>query len=129
MAPWDSERFRLLEEWITATIQGRRPTLDVPFYIYLYDPAEELLALEEFSNLVKRLKRKNYSAEIVWLSDMMIDILERLRFLEAKAVEIERFERETVKEDLKRYFPSSSVTHPVFTKVPRQANTFVSCSF
>ena len=105
MAPWDVNKFSLFEESVTATLEGKRPTLDVGFYIYLYDPVEEVLALEEFSNLVMRLKRKGYSAEVIWLSDMVVDILKHLRFLEAKAVEIEKSDRETVRRDLERVLP------------------------
>ena len=105
MVPWDRDRFKVLEEKVTATLEGKRPTIDVPFYVYLYDPVEETLALERFTNLVRRLRTRNYSADTIWLSEMMVEVLERLKFLDPKGVKLEQEDRDTVKEDLERVLP------------------------
>ncbi len=63
------------------------------------------MALERFTNLVRRLKTMNYSAETIWLSEMMVEIFERLKFLDPKGVKAEQVDRNTVKEDLERVLP------------------------
>ena len=106
MAPWDEEKFELFEKRLIATMNGKRPVVDVPYYIYLYDPAEELRAIDEFQNLERRLKARGYSAEIIWMSELMIKTLERFKFLEPNITQIEKGNRASVKNDLERILPS-----------------------
>jgi hypothetical protein len=102
MAPWDEKRFRRLEDVIIATMEGKRPVVDVPYYIYLYNPAEELRALDEFQYLDGRLKTKGFSTEIVWMPDLMISALKKFRFLDP---DVASLERESLKSDLQRILP------------------------
>ena len=105
MAPWNEKRFRHLEDLVIATMEGKRPVADVPYYIYLYNPAEELRALDEFQYLQRRLETKGFSAEIVWMPDLMISALKRFRFLDSNVVNLERERRVGVKGDLERILP------------------------
>lgn len=105
MTPWDNKRFKRLEEVVIATMQGKRPGLDVPYYCFPYDPSEELIALDMFSNFVKRLQAKGLSAEQIWISDLMIKALEELGFLRPKAIKIEFENRDIIESDLKRNMP------------------------
>ena len=105
MAPWDEKRFSRLQDMIIATMEGKRPVIDVPYYIYLYNPSEELRALEEFQNLERRLGVKGFLTEIVWLSDLMIFALKKFRLLDAKVVDSERERRGSVQRDMERILP------------------------
>jgi len=105
MAPWDENRFRRLEDVIVATMEKKRPVVDVPYYIYLYNPAEELRALDEFQNLELRLKTRGFSAEIIWIPDLMTFALKKFRLLDSKMVSQERERRDSVKSDLERILP------------------------
>lgn len=102
MTPWDRERFDSLEQRVIATTGGMRPTIDVPYYIYLYDPVEELMALEEFRNLEMRLRTRGHSVETIWMPDLMLAALERFKLL---GPELERESREWLKRDLERILP------------------------
>ena len=103
---WDKDRFEELERKVCDTLEGKRPLKEVPYYIYLYDPKDEPVAIEEFLNLERRLA-KSHSAESIWLSDMMIEVIGRLGFLGSDGVKIEKERREEVKEDLQRLLPES----------------------
>lgn len=102
MAPWDEKRFGRLEDTIIATMERKSPVIDVPYHVYLYDPAEELRALQEFQNLERRLKARRHSAEIIWMSELMVTALKRFKLLGPDILHVERQERATVKEDLQR---------------------------
>jgi len=105
MAPWDADRFVRLEQLVFSTVEGKRPVVGVPYYIFLYNPAEELRAIDEFQNLERRLKAKGFSAETIWMPDLMISALEKFRFLDSDASSLERERRENVKSDLERILP------------------------
>lgn len=109
MAPWDEKRFRRLEEVLLATMEGKRPVVDVPYYIYLYNPAEELRALDEFQNLERRLKARSFSAEIVWMPDLMTFALKKFRLLDPEVVSMEGERRGSMKGDLERILPEEIV--------------------
>jgi len=102
MAPWNEKRLGRLEDTIITTMEQKSPVIDVPYYVYLYDPAEELRALEELQNLERRLKVRGYSAEIIWMSELMVTALKRFNLLGPDILHVERQERATVKEDLQR---------------------------
>lgn len=99
--PLNREKLESLEEKIVETLEGKRPLMEVPCYICLYDPKDELDALDCFSQMVLRL-RKNYSAESIKLSDLMIEILEKQGFLSPQILEKEEERREELGRDLRR---------------------------
>lgn len=105
MAPWDENRFRRLEDVVIATMERKRPVVDVPYYIYLYNPAEELRAIEEFQNLERRLRTKGFSTEIIWMPDLMISALKKFKLLDPHIVGIEKERRAYMKCDLERILP------------------------
>jgi len=105
MAPWDEKRFSCLEDKVIAAMEQKSPVIDVPYYVYLYDPVEELRALEEFQNLEHRLKAKGHSAEIIFMSELMVTALERFKLLGPDIFRFERQERAVVMADLQRILP------------------------
>jgi len=94
-----------LEDVIIATMECKRPVIDVPYYIYLYNPAEELRAIEEFQNLERRLRTKGFSTEIIWMPDLMISTLRKFKLLDPQIVSLERERRAHMKGDLERILP------------------------
>jgi len=110
MAPWDEKRFRRLEDVIIATMEGKRPVVDVPYYIFLYNPAEELRAIDEFQNLERRLKARGFSAEVIWMPDLMISALKKFKLLDPEVVSLERERRVRTKSDLERILPDEIVS-------------------
>jgi len=101
---WDKDRFDELERKVRDTLEGRRLLKEVPYYIYLYDPKDEPIAIDEFQNLERRLNRP-HSAECVWLSDFMIDFLQKKKFINSMGIRIENERREEVLTDLKNLLP------------------------
>lgn len=100
--PLNREEFKRLEERIVETLEGKRPLMEVPCYICLYNPKDELEVLENFSQMVFRLKKRGYSAESIKLSGLMIKVLEDYGFLSPHILEKEEEIREELERDLRR---------------------------
>ena len=99
---WDVERFKLLESRVLDSVSGRRHVIDVPYYIYLYEPELELECLSEFNALVSRLQTKNVSAESVSLATLMLKSLAQLGCLKETFLRVESNNRPVILEDLER---------------------------
>ena len=78
MNVWDKERFNRLESRILATLEGKRPNVDVPFYRYLYSPDQEVMSIHEFKKLRDRIKAKGYSSDCVYMSNIFIKSMDNL---------------------------------------------------
>jgi hypothetical protein len=102
---WNTDCFSDLESRVMATMRGLRPVIDVPFYVYLYEPQDELVCLGEFRDLVARLNAKGLSAETVSLSAIMIEALRELGCLEESLLKSESQNRSVLARDLERELP------------------------
>ena len=105
MPAWDSTRFSQLEERVLATVSGQRPLLDVPFYIFPYDPSLELRCLTECQALSHRLRAKGYSAETISLAAWLLDALARLGCLDDDFSKQEAVDQAMIQQDLERELP------------------------
>jgi len=105
MPAWDSTRFSQLEERVLATVSGQRPILDVPYYIFPYDPSLELRCLTECQALCHRLKAKGHPAEVISLAAWLMDALDHLGCLNDDFVKQEAAERPIIQQDLERELP------------------------
>ncbi len=105
MPAWDSARFSQLEDRVLATLSGQRPLLDVPYYIFPYDPSLELRCLTECQALCHRLKAKGYSAEMVSLAAWLVDALDRLGCLDDGFLNHEVADRAMIQQDIQRELP------------------------
>lgn len=96
---WDKSRFQKLESRIILTAQKKSAKIDVPFIIFLYEPSLELRCISEFTDLAKRLRVKEISAELIWLNKWLLDSLESIDTIENLA-KFEKQDRHSISEDL-----------------------------
>ncbi|GFP19362.1 hypothetical protein HKBW3S03_00867 [Candidatus Hakubella thermalkaliphila] len=120
--PWDKERFNTLESRILATVAGRRPIVDVPYYVFTYDPGLELICLREFKDLHARLRQKGVQAECFSLAQWMIDTLEALGCLDESFAASEKSNRKMVAEDLERELAQGIVSRLTQTLAGRDVS-------
>lgn len=99
--PLNREALQKLERKIIATLEGRNPLIEVPYYVCLYNPEYELEVLESFGQMVQRLKGRGYSAEVIMLSDLMLEILERHGLLTKEVFEKEEAMRGELEKELR----------------------------
>lgn len=66
------------EEIVKFTLDGKRPTNPTPFYLYTYDPKQELTALDEFNKLGTRLKNMGYSIATISMVQLFWDSIKSL---------------------------------------------------
>jgi hypothetical protein len=102
MSAFESEKFKLLEARIRETVAGKRHVMDVPYYIYLYNPEHEIEYLKEFKILASRLMRDGISVEMISLASLMIDSLQFLGCLNESFPEMEVKRRKEILMDLER---------------------------
>jgi hypothetical protein len=87
--------------------------LDVPYYIFPYDPSLELRCLTECQALCHRLKAKGYPAEVISLATWLVDALDRLGCLDDHFgyaqcrgfLKHEAADRAMIQQDLERELP------------------------
>lgn len=100
--PLNRKKFKNLEERIEGTLKGKTPLMEVPYYVCIYHPKDELEILENFSNMVLRLRNKGFSAETIKLSDLMLEILSDSGLLSPETIKKEEEIREELGRDLRR---------------------------
>ena len=100
--PLNREKFQRLEERVVETLEGRSPLMEVPYYVCLYHPRDEIEILESFSHMVLRLRNKGFSAETIKLSDLMLKILSDSGLLSPDITRKEEEMREELERDLRR---------------------------
>jgi len=100
--PLNNAAFQQLENRVIETLKGKTPLMEVPYYVCLYQPRDELEVLENFSNMVLRLKNKRFSAETIKLSDLMVKILDESGMLSSEIINKEEEMREALAGDLRR---------------------------
>lgn len=100
--PLNRDAFQQLEKRVIETLKGKTPLMEVPYYVCLYHPRDELEVLENFSNMVLRLENKNFSAETIKLSELMVKILDESGMLSSEIINKEEEMREALAGDLRR---------------------------
>lgn len=104
------EKFRMLEERVVETVKGRSPLMEVPYFVCLYHPKDELEILERFSHMVLRLRNKGFSAETISLSEIMVNILTSSGLLSPEIIQKE----EEIRDEL--------IPEPLYIDVCRAMN-------
>lgn len=100
--PLNREKLQRLEERVMETLRGGSPLMEVPYYVCLYHPKDELEVLENFSQMVLRLRNKGFSAEALKLSDLMLEILSDSGLLSPEIIQGEEETREELERDIRR---------------------------
>jgi hypothetical protein len=96
---WSKEEEKEFELEVLATLNGKK-FIDLPFYRYLYSPEEELNCIREFENFGKRLKNKGYYTETIYMSEILVQALKNLGFLEESLFKIEESSFSEIEENL-----------------------------
>lgn len=96
------EKFERFEERVKETLKEKSPLMEVPYYVCLYHPKDELEVLEKFSHTVLRLKNKGFSAETIKLSELMLEILSGSGLLSPEIIQREKEMRKELERDLRR---------------------------
>lgn len=100
--PLNREKFQRLENRVVETLEGRSPLMEVPYYVCIYPPKDELEILENFSHMVLRLRNRGFSAEMIKLSDLILEILSDSGLLSPEIIGREEEIREELGRDLRR---------------------------
>ena len=100
--PLNRGKFQSLEKRVVETLRGKNPLMEVPYYVCLYHPKDELEVLENFSHMVLRLGNKGFSAETIKLSNLMLEILSNSGLLSPEIMQKEEEMREELGRDLRR---------------------------
>jgi len=105
---WDEGRFEELERQVLATLRGKYTPPDVPFFRFLYGPGDgvEHTCLSEFKRMVHRINHiEGFSAECIYLSNLLIESLGALGFLDNDVLRKEDKDRSTLRKDLGSNLP------------------------
>jgi len=100
--PLNRERFQKFEKDLVLTLEGKRPLMEVPYYVCVHNPRDELEVLDSFSNLVLRIKNRGFSCEKINLAKMMIDILSDSGLLSSEVLKNEETMRDSLDRDIRR---------------------------
>jgi hypothetical protein len=100
--PLNKKKFQEFERRLILTLQNKTPLMEVPYYVCLYNPKDELDVIENFSNLALRIKNKGFSSETINLGKMMINILQRSGLLSPEILKNEEHTRDTLEGDIRR---------------------------
>ena len=106
--PLNRENFQKFEDKLFLTLQGKNP-MEVPYFICLYHPKDEMEVMDTFSNLALRIKNKGFTVETFFLSKMMIEILSKFDLLSFEILDKEEQIREDLGRDLKRILSDEMV--------------------
>lgn len=87
--PWDSASFELLREEIRSSLRGRRPTGGVPFFLFLYDPSEEVRCLRNFEKAAKALSGGGFNARVIYLGKLFAHALQGTLYLTEAGIQAE----------------------------------------
>jgi len=107
--PLNRESFGKFEERLVETLKGKTPLLEVPYYICLYHPKDELDALDCFNNMVLRLCNKGFSAETMSFSQLMLDCLSESGLLSPEILGDEEQIREELERSIRNRLPEQLV--------------------
>ena len=71
---WDKKSFELLRAEIASSLAGKHPAGDVPFFVYLYEPREELRCLTQFAAAARALEGKGFRAQVIYLGQVLAHV-------------------------------------------------------
>jgi hypothetical protein len=99
--PWDSNAFDRLKDEVEASVRGRTPSTGVPFFLYLYEPAEETRCLRACEQLAMALGGLT-TVQTVYLGELLAHVLRNTLYLTADGRQAEKRAPERVVRELSR---------------------------
>jgi hypothetical protein len=106
---WDKEKMETLKQLVIATMKGLRHTA-VPFYLYSYAPTDEIVCLREFDIMAKELQYQGYSVDCHYLSQLLIEALQNLNYLDEETLNEENQTFLDIEENLRTRLPKELVS-------------------
>jgi len=79
--PWDSASFEQLRSEVEASLRGARPPGGVPFFVFVYDPAEEVRCLRQFEAAARAFQGAGFPVQVVYLGHLLARILRGTLYL------------------------------------------------
>ncbi len=79
--PWDSASFDLLRSEVDASLRGARPPGGVPFFLYVYDPTEEVQCLRRFDRVARMFQGLEFHVQVVYMGLLIARVLQRTLYL------------------------------------------------
>lgn len=107
--PLNRKKFATFEQRLMETLRGKTALLEVPYYICLYHPKDELDTLDCFNNMVLRLTNKGFSAETMYFSQLMLDGLTASGLLSPEILEEEEQTRSAFERSVRNTLPEQLV--------------------
>jgi len=100
--PLNKEKLQKFEKDLILTLQNKNPLMEVPYYVCLHNPKDEIEVLENFSNLALRIQNKGFLCKKLNLAKMMIDILNNSGLLSDEVLNDEEGMRNSLNKDIRR---------------------------
>jgi hypothetical protein len=100
--PWDKKSFELLRAEVDASLRGRHPAGDVPFFVYLYEPREELRCLQQFSAAAKAIEGAGFRTQVIHLGQVLAQVLKGTLYMKEQGKRFEARDRAGVRRELAR---------------------------
>src|SRR6266536_3799222 len=100
--PWDSASFDLLRSEVDASLRGARPPGGVPFFLFVYDPTEEVRCLRRFENAARAFRGAGFHVQVVYLGLLMARVLQGTLYLGEMGKQAEARDRQALLRELSR---------------------------
>jgi len=100
--PWDSASFEQLRSEVEASVRGARPPGGVPFFVFVYDPAEEIPCLRRFEAAARAFQGAGFQVQVVYLGRLLAGILRGTLYLGEAARRAEARDRTKLLRELAR---------------------------
>lgn len=85
--------------------------MEVPYYVCLYNPRDELEILVNFTNLALRIQNKGYSCSNINLAKIMIEVLSKAGLLSDNILDKEELLRDSLDGDIRRVLSTELINH------------------
>ncbi len=72
---WDNSALGILHEALRKSAAGRTPATGVPFFVFLYDPTDEVRCLQHAKQLAEALRGEGTRVETVYLGQLLAHVL------------------------------------------------------
>lgn len=100
--PWDRASFDLLRSDVESSVRGARPPGGVPFFLYLYEPREEVRCLSQFRAAARALEGSASEVQTIYLGRLLAEVLRGTLYLGEAGRRAEARDRRALLRELSR---------------------------